>query len=222
MTDTGGPLGPRRVTLGIGSIINEMDGTSESFSLWRYLKEHPLELDGRPVDVRLVSSVIDADLTVNGTVGGEQRYRYDQEPEGGMAGMIMLTIGAAVGIAGGTAGGALMTVETIAGDGGPLAFDQRKPFTIAVESAAVVGTVCLIALIHALVNLEVHRYTAESSTVLTLRRGSKVVTTIAAQNSLKTATAEPLPRLSDALSAPLWEKVREEIRRAAVTPGSQP
>ena len=61
MTDTGGPLGPRRVTLGIGSIINEMDGTSESFSLWRYLKEHPLELDGRPVDVRLVSSVIDAE-----------------------------------------------------------------------------------------------------------------------------------------------------------------
>lgn len=64
----GGGDGDRPLTLGIGSMALDLDGTNLAFDYARYLERKPLRVRGQLVKAYLVDYATDADLTVSGSV----------------------------------------------------------------------------------------------------------------------------------------------------------
>lgn len=56
------------VAVGVGNITNTFDSTSESFSLLRYLREHPLNPGAQGSQPVLVDHPADARVAVTGTI----------------------------------------------------------------------------------------------------------------------------------------------------------
>ena len=79
--------GTRVITLGVGSISVEQDGTSASFDLARYLRERPLRTACGEVTVRLIDYPTEADYSVAGRVTGAIRHAYSS-PQSEYAGAL--------------------------------------------------------------------------------------------------------------------------------------
>ena len=64
-------------TLGIASVLDELDRTSESFSLYRYLSAHPPSFRGRKLRVILVDHPAEADFSISGSIDGLMTFQGD-------------------------------------------------------------------------------------------------------------------------------------------------
>ena len=63
----------RSVKVGVGYILNTLDGTSESFSLASYLRENPTAVPG---EVVLIDHPLDADYSISGQIDGSVGADY--------------------------------------------------------------------------------------------------------------------------------------------------
>lgn len=67
---------PPKISVGIGSVSNTYDGTSESFNLMNFLKTHPHTADGPTLEFVLVDHPNDADYAISGKVAASYHHQY--------------------------------------------------------------------------------------------------------------------------------------------------
>jgi len=73
VAQTSAPL--PKVTIGIGSITNTYDNTSESFDVLAFLKTRPFQVGAAQVDFILIDHPIDADYAISGKVAASYDHK---------------------------------------------------------------------------------------------------------------------------------------------------
>lgn len=66
-----------RAEIGVGNIVDTLDYTTESFNVYRFFKEHPLELRGDTVAPRFVDYPGESHLAITGVVGSKIERRAE-------------------------------------------------------------------------------------------------------------------------------------------------
>ena len=61
--------GAQAPVLGVGNIVDTLDYTTESFNVYRFLKDHPIQLGDRAVEPRLIDYPAEAHYAITGVIG---------------------------------------------------------------------------------------------------------------------------------------------------------
>ena len=194
-----------KVTVGIGSIVNEIDGTTESFGLYQYLVAHPIAVRGAKVAVTLIDAPADATYAVSGKVQGSIGFSVDSKPGASIAGSVLTTAGAVGAIVSGVAAAKASTPE-----------GKDSGVGAAIGFGALGGT-GLVVLGVGLSRASAHnRYDWDQLAFLTLRRKGQRVDPLDFGFMVHARggyAGDGVQGLHDTALAPVWEAVR--LRLAA-------
>jgi hypothetical protein len=191
----------RPLILGIGAVESLMDGTSESFSLYRYLENNPVVIEDKRVLVTLVDHPAEADYTLSGTTTGTMTYDYKSREIApsllilGYTGGGAFTVFGIMGIAiGGGEGDAMKTIGYICLPLGLLAL----------------GGVGLYQYLDAK-DFTWNHYSWELQTDVWVWKDGRKVKNIKVGDKKTLALEARLGRFRAAANEPLWKQVAEEV-----------
>jgi hypothetical protein len=190
-----GVLQPLR--FGVGSIIHERDGTTESFAAERAFTQL-IKLPERQVEVSVVDHPSDVDYSVMGTMSGD--IVYAREAKFGAVGWGGFALGMTGYIVGGSMFGTTLLIEAVDGkDHGTL-----MNASLLVLAAGLTGQVMVAT-------RPSNRYTWDQSLHLTLRRGTIVIGEIEIQDVHDRIQWAALDQPRAAASAQLWARAAQEV-----------
>lgn len=61
--------------LGVGNIVDTLDYTTESFNVYRFLKDHPIQLGGHALEPRLIDYPGEAHYSITGVIGSSIEHK---------------------------------------------------------------------------------------------------------------------------------------------------
>jgi hypothetical protein len=203
-----GAAGPK-VVLGIGA-ITAVDGSPESFALYDYLREHPLEVDGARVEVALVDHPHAAEYYVSGRVEGSDSFTYENVHADVQSGQMWAGGGSAFIIM----GAAIMIMSQTLDMGYGDVERKRRAFLYLGGGMFTVGVFPTIYGIHKATSASNNKsniYVWDHSASITLRKKGRRLQEVTSSDAGEVRRRTPAPSARGVMYEGLWEKVSADL-----------